>query len=87
MRESWNYSKTYRTPCVKYRGSQSSSRIPPARVFRRMWRRRSWVCGDTPDSKVHGTNMGPIWGRQDPDGPHHVVPMDFALWYIMRERL
>ena len=23
-----------------------------------------------PDSKVHGANMGPIWGRQDPDGPH-----------------
>ena len=22
-----------------------------------------------PDSKVHGTNMGPIWGRQDPGGP------------------
>ena len=23
--------------------------------------------------------MGPIWGRQDPDGPH-AVPMNFALW-------
>ena len=23
-----------------------------------------------PDSKVHGANMGPIWGQQDPDGPH-----------------
>ena len=22
-----------------------------------------------PDNKVHGTNMGPIWGRQDPGGP------------------
>ena len=21
-------------------------------------------------SKVHGANMGPIWGRQDPGGPH-----------------
>ena len=21
------------------------------------------------DSKVHGANMGPIWGRQDPGGP------------------
>ena len=26
------------------------------------------------DSKVHGANMGPIWGRQDPDRPH-VGPM------------
>ena len=25
---------------------------------------------NNPDSKVHGTNMGPIWGRQDPGGPH-----------------
>ena len=33
-----------------------------------------------PDSKVHGANMGPIWGRQDPGGPH-VGPMNFAtLW-------
>ena len=23
-----------------------------------------------PDSKVHGANMGPIGGRQDPGGPH-----------------
>ena len=28
-----------------------------------------------PDSKVHGANMGPIWGRQDPDGSH-VGPMN-----------
>ena len=32
----------------------------------------------TPDSKVHGVNMGPIWVRQDPGGPH-VGPMDFAI--------
>ena len=23
-----------------------------------------------PNSKVHGANMGPTWGRQDPGGPH-----------------
>ena len=32
-----------------------------------------------PESKFHGANIGPIWGRQDPGGPH-VGPMDFALW-------
>ena len=32
-----------------------------------------------PDSNVHGANMGPIWGRQDPGGPH-VGPMNFAMW-------
>ena len=36
----------------------------------------------SPDSKVHGANMGPIWGRQDPGGPH-VGPMNFAIWEIM----
>ena len=33
----------------------------------------------TPDSNVHGANMGPIWGRQGPCGPH-VGPMNFAIW-------
>ena len=32
-----------------------------------------------PDSKVNGANMGPIWGRQDPGGPH-VGPIIFAIW-------
>ena len=40
-----------------------------------------------PDSKVHGANMGPIWGRQDPGGPH-VGPMNFAIWVdTMRNRV
>ena len=33
----------------------------------------------TLDSKVHGPNIGPIWGQQDPGGPH-VGPMDFVIW-------
>ena len=34
-----------------------------------------------PDNKVHEdeVNMGPIWGRQDPGGPH-VGPINFAIW-------
>ena len=39
------------------------------------WRKQC----DIPDSKVHGANMGPIWGRQGPGGPH-VCPMNFAIW-------
>ena len=31
--------------------------------------------------KVHGANMVPIWGRQDPGGPH-VGPMNFAIWVM-----
>ena len=31
--------------------------------------------------------MGPIWGRQDPGGPH-VGPMNFAVWlYIIPESI
>ena len=36
-----------------------------------------------PDSKVHGTNMGPIWVRQDPGGPH-VGPINLAIWNGIR---
>ena len=37
---------------------------------------------NSPDSKVHGANMGPIWGRQDPGGPHG-GPMNFAIWVLV----
>ena len=39
-----------------------------------------------PDSKVHGANMGPIWGWQDPGGPH-VGPMNFAIWAVQLHKL
>ena len=32
-----------------------------------------------PDSKVHGANMGPTWGWQDPGGPH-VGHMNLVIW-------
>ena len=35
--------------------------------------------GGSPDSKVHGANMGPIWDQQDQGGPH-VGPIYFAIW-------
>ena len=31
------------------------------------------------DSKVHGANMGHIWGQQDPGGPH-VGPTNLVIW-------
>ena len=37
----------------------------------------------SPDNKVHEANMGPIWGRQDPDGPL-VGPMNFAIWVVRK---
>ena len=39
-----------------------------------------------PDSKGHGANIGPIWGRQDPGGPH-VGPMNFAIWVTNDRRV
>ena len=35
-----------------------------------------------PDSKVHGANMGTIWGRYAPSGPH-IGPMNFVIWDVM----
>ena len=32
-----------------------------------------------PNNKIHGANMGPIWGQRNPGGPH-VGPMNFAIW-------
>ena len=36
----------------------------------------------TPESKVHGANMGPIWGRQGGRGGPHVGPMNFVIWDV-----
>ena len=38
-----------------------------------------YLCKDFHDSKLHGANKGPIWGRQDPGGPN-VGPMNFVIW-------
>ena len=49
---------------------------------RSVWVKRSFEStANFPDSKVHGANMGPIWGRQDPNGPH-VGPMNLAIWVL-----
>ena len=37
------------------------------------------------DSEFHGANMGSIWGRQDPGGPH-VGPVNFAIWDFLFRR-
>ena len=46
---------------------------------------RTWMY---PAIKVYGANMGPVWARQDPGGPH-VGPVNFAIWVaverVMRE--
>ena len=32
-----------------------------------------------PGGKVNGATLGPIWGRQDPGGPHF-GPLNLAIW-------
>ena len=44
---------------------------------------RGMYTDNYPNSKVHGADMGPIWGRQDPGGPH-VGSMNFAIWVATR---
>ena len=49
-----------------------------------LWQKFKWILtliamSMDPDSNVHGANMGPISGRQDPGGPH-VGPLNFAIW-------
>ena len=56
--------------------------ITPIRLATPTWDVINYPCHNLPDSKVHGANMGPIWGRQDPGGPH-VGPMNFAIWVIV----
>ena len=46
------------------------------------WQRLAVYLRSIPDSKVHGANMEPIWGRQDPGGPH-VGPMNFSISDVM----
>ena len=48
-----------------------------------MPRRVGSGCYEFPDCKLHGANMGPIWGRQDPVGSH-LGPMNFAIWVTHR---
>ena len=50
----------------------------------RIWDRVGAVVLVYPDSKIHGANMGPIWGWQDPGEPH-VGPMNFAIWVITKD--
>ena len=38
-----------------------------------------WHAKIIPVSKVHGATMGPIWGWQDPGGPH-CGPIKLAIW-------
>ena len=56
----------------------------------KQWNEQEWISSvdckfsrkSIPDSKVHGANMGHIWGRQIPGGPH-VGLANFAIWDVL----
>ena len=52
-----------------------------AMLLRWYWGIVKYLLHIFPDNKVHVAHMGPIWGRQDPGGPH-VGPMNFAIWAV-----
>ena len=57
--------------------------VSSRRAVTSIWKRDKHI--DDPDSKVHVANMGPIWGRQDPGGPH-VGPMNLLSGELKQER-
>ena len=63
--------------------TRRSSSIVIDQALRQTSGNTRWWRHHVPDSKVHGANMGPIWGRQDPGGPH-VGPMNFAVWNTLK---
>ena len=48
------------------------------------WKILQFIQWNFPDSKVHGANMGPTWGRQDPGGPH-VGHVNLAIWVLLQD--
>ena len=49
-------------------------------LYNRIWE-HPVITGWYPENKIHGANMGSIWGRQDPGGPH-IGPMNFVIWVV-----
>ena len=71
----WNMKD--RLPCVHY----IATSVPDSCQVKHC-ELRVYPTFNIPDSKFHGANMGPIWGRQDPGGPH-VGHRNLAIWAIL----
>ena len=72
----WNYSDKFR------RNTSFANARPEDRKIPNTNRCILIRFNDYPDSKVHGAIEGPIWGWQDPGGPH-VGPMNLAIWVMV----
>ena len=73
----WQVCKTYQTAVdVKHR-------IYAVCIIRNIFAEYQSTFWKFPDSKVDGANLGPTWGRQDPDGPL-VSYMNLAIWVVIQ---
>ena len=70
-------SRSVKLPCI-FPGAPLTSNGAPGNIQSNIGRLCVSV-QNIPESKVDGANMGPIWGRQDPGGPHD-GRMNF-VWY------
>ena len=89
----WILKRTFWTvingACIMRTKVHPYKQLKPLDCFVHIQCARQWTCHDLvtlgfdaiPDSNVHGASMGPIWGRQDPGGPH-VGAMNFAIWDV-----
>ena len=70
-------SNTYK---CQYNGTFVKKRLPTKMSLNKRWSltMRMLIYSD---SRVHGANMGSIWGRKNPGVPH-VGPMNFVIWVI-----
>ena len=50
-----------------------------------MWEIKQELIGTNPDNKIHGANMGPTWGQQDPGGPH-VGHVNRVIWEVKQHQ-
>ena len=77
----WGY---FRALPTSYTNAHYTRKMLPTihQSNRTVYSTRRFLAEMAPDSKVHGANMGPIRGRQEPGGPH-VGPMNLAIWGLM----
>ena len=77
--ETWYF--LYKTCALYTLATQWSLSISPTNVHIRI--SAEYTVTHLRETFVSGivleTNMGPIWGRQDPGGPH-VGPLNFVIW-------
>ena len=70
--------------CIMHASVRSTAHRIRVGVYSRsirvcLWFTDGWF--DSPDSKVYGAILGPIWSRRGPGGPH-VGPMNLDIWVV-----